>query len=153
VREFIRRRERVERVAYSRFFERADSPGSGFAFDCDAQGTIDVAALNPVAQHSYADAVAGAAVGEYIDRGVQEHCWSYFEPAVLRCDCGAEVPLPDAMTNGCAKCGREYNSSGQLLVTRNGGYHCCVTCDYPLFHSNNDVGQDPDCPRCAARAD
>jgi hypothetical protein len=42
----------------------------------------------------------------------------YFEPAVMRCDCGAEITLSNGMTNGCDRCDREYNGSGQLLASR-----------------------------------
>jgi len=42
----------------------------------------------------------------------------YFEPAIVRCDCGHEIELHDSMANGCDHCDREYNGSGQLLADR-----------------------------------
>ena len=37
-------------------------------------------------------------------------------PAVWRCDCGAELEIPN-FTNTC-ECGADYNSSGQRLAPR-----------------------------------
>ena len=53
-----------------------------------------------------------------IDEGVDRNEWSYWEPGILRCACGAEVEILRVMTNTCDKCHRDYNSSGQLLAPR-----------------------------------
>ena len=41
----------------------------------------------------------------------------YAEPAIGLCVCGQKVEL-DGFTNTCDSCGRDYNSSGQMLADR-----------------------------------
>lgn len=116
MREFIRRSERVTKTTYSRYFESTEFPGSGWMFDCDESGTVDADALPGHARDNYWRCVVG--VEDVEDRGVQTHEHSYTEPAILRCDCGAEVILSSGWANECEKCGAEYNLGGQRLAPR-----------------------------------
>lgn len=43
-------------------------------------------------------------------------------PAIMKCDCGAEIVLYDPLDNFCDSCPRCYNSSGQEVV-------CSRDCD------------------------
>lgn len=143
----IKHREREESTSYTRQFDYEDRPGAGFGFDCDEHGNVDVDKLNSCARKNYEDCVRGHVVlrrgaqyvigsdaeGEsgyvlvpgsgyltkvkMIDLGVQTYHHSYVHPAVGECACGAHVEL-DRFTNTCHKCGRDYNSSGQLLAPR-----------------------------------
>lgn len=101
-----------EHTTFTRFFERKGRPGSGYSFDCDEAGTVNVEALTPVQRGSW-----DAAHGEgFADRGVQEFTHRHTEPATGRCECGRMVVLY-GFTNAC-DCGRDYNMSGQELAPR-----------------------------------
>jgi len=109
----ISKRELVECVAYSHSFEWRDKPGAGFSFPCDKDGKLD--GLNPCAQENLDKCLSG----EYdvVDHGIEQHEWTYREPAVGVCEeCGEEVALAH-FTNTC-ECGADYNSSGQRLAPR-----------------------------------
>jgi len=43
---------------------------------------------------------------------------NYWEPAIIRCDCGAKVVLENLFTITCDNCDADYNSSGQRLAPR-----------------------------------
>jgi hypothetical protein len=105
-------------VTYHRSFHYEGEPGSGFGFDCDEQGTVDLEALAPAGLANYNRCLRGSTDDGLviIDAGVErrEHHWR--EPAVGRCDCGREVDL-GGFTNTC-ECGADYNSAGQLLAPR-----------------------------------
>jgi hypothetical protein len=93
--------------------------GSGYGFDCDEQGNVDVADLNPAALKNWEFCQAGQNDrGEtIICDGVEKFSHRWIEPAVGICDCGEEVDL-DGFTNTCENCGADYNSSGQKLAPR-----------------------------------
>lgn len=114
----IQSRKQVTVVSYVRTFDYEGSEGSGFAFDCDANGKVFVETLRPTGRANYEACLTGQ-VGsrKMVDRGVEKREHSYFEPAVCRCDCGARVVLHSSWANDC-HCGREYNASGQLLAPR-----------------------------------
>jgi hypothetical protein len=82
-----------------------------FAFDCDENGVVDVAAMPPEARANY-ERCKAQGPGRY-----HEHLWTSKIPAVGLCDyCDAEVEL-SGFTNTC-ECGADYNSSGQALAPR-----------------------------------
>lgn len=110
-------RKRIDVTSYHLLFPYVDSPGSGFAFDCDENGNVDVNALKlkPCAYANYVRCTNGAA---NVSPGVVETSHhSYTEPAVLRCDCGEHVYL-DGFTNTCRRCAADYNMSGDRLADR-----------------------------------
>lgn len=108
----------VEQTWHMRHFAWADQLGAGFSFDCDADGVVDVAKLNPVAARSYAACLTGTVDGRKIlDKGVRTSTTRYREPAVGRCDCGTLVSL-GGFTNTCEGCGADYNASGMRLAPR-----------------------------------
>jgi hypothetical protein len=99
-------------VSFSRWFEDADCPGSGFRFPCDAQGALKKQ------EHSYeaclSDSIAGRRM---LDRGIVRSEHTYVSPAVGKCNCcGSKVELA-GFTNTC-DCGADYNMSGQELAPR-----------------------------------
>lgn len=110
---FITQRERVTVTTYSRVFDWADSPGAGFAFDCDQSGHVNTSELQEAGLANLTKCLNGTY--DVIDRGVQVYQHSYNEPASVRCDCYAQVWLEDAMYNQCGKCGQGINGSGQRL--------------------------------------
>ena len=111
----IKKRQRVREVRHVLFFSRVGSHGhSGFSYDCDENGVVNIAKLAPEGVRSLRDCKAG--VGTSFEAPVvetREHTWT--DPAVLECGCGQHVSLDDAMDNIC-KCGKIYNMSGQEMV-------------------------------------
>ncbi len=104
---------RVTDVTYARCFRWNDSPSAGFSFPCNAVGTIEQ--LHPVAQENLEKCLDGTYA--VTDLGIQEYVNRYTVPAVLKCDCGAQVQL-DGFTNTCDRCRADYNMSGQRLADR-----------------------------------
>lgn len=109
--EIIQRRQRATQVSYSHEFTWRTDPGSGFSFTCDERGEIIVTDVN---RQNVEGCLSGAF--DVIDHGVVRDERSYTVPAVLRCDCGADVAL-EGFTNTC-RCGADYNMSGQRLASR-----------------------------------
>lgn len=110
--EFITRRERITVTTYHHIFDRTDVPGAGFAFDCDADGNLPP--MNPAALANFDKCYDGTY--PVIDRGVRKSEHSFWQPASVRCDCGATIWLDDHMTNTCERCGLLCNGSGQRLA-------------------------------------
>jgi hypothetical protein len=114
---YLRHAHRVITVSFTRSFDYADEPGSGFSFPCDANGRIGEKGkpLNAGAKANYQACLAGVVDGrKVVDRGLMRREHSYLEPAIIACvDCGKAVTL-DHDAARC-KCGRYYNLSGQAL--------------------------------------
>lgn len=102
----------IESTTYNLFFERKSCPGSGFCFDCDEAGIVDLDALNPLAYENYNRAHGP----DYYQGRIQPVIHRYKEPAIGLCLCGRKVIL-DSFTNTC-DCGCDYNSDGQRLAPR-----------------------------------
>lgn len=105
----ITQRQRIHCISHSLIFDI--TPGSGFAFDCDASGQVNTASLGEDALANYERCRNDATLKGY----VATHRHSYIEDAVGRCECGASVRLRDPLTNHCA-CGRAYNMAGQEVI-------------------------------------
>lgn len=113
---WIREGERKEEVAYDLVFSRVSDPGSGWSFVCDEHGNpLDVA---PDHQARLLRIEALRNDPAYVEVGVREYRWSFWDPGAIRCDCGAVVVMHSAMTNTCDGCGADYNGSGQRLAPR-----------------------------------
>jgi hypothetical protein len=115
----IRPRERVEVVRYELVLDRiGDEHGGGYAFDCNADGSLVVMGSETVEQRqARIDAIV--AEGLHTAPRVARRSHSYIEPAVARCNCGAEVCLADPLDNECERCGRWFNCCGQEVVNPN----------------------------------
>jgi hypothetical protein len=105
----IRERETIETTEHSLCFGKDGD--MHFGFPCDEQGNVLLEQLQPAAVLNLEKARAG-----YECMGVRTYVHRYHQPAVGRCCCGREVDL-DGFTCPC-ECGRDYNSSGQLLAPR-----------------------------------
>ncbi len=103
------------RREYHRRFDRRNSPGSGFSFDCDAEGRVDVHSLTADGYMNYRKCVDG--IHDVIDRGVERYEYTVFHAAEGMCPCGEEIIL-DCFTNPCPRCYTDYNMSGQRLDPR-----------------------------------
>jgi hypothetical protein len=89
----------------------------GFTFDCDIDGNVDCAKLNPAALDNYCQCLSGDVNGRRVDEAVKDTYFrSYRRSAVGECVCGQEVSL-SGFTNTC-ECGLDYNMSGQMLAPR-----------------------------------
>lgn len=114
----IRKREHRTIVRHLHVFDWEGAPGSGFAFDCDAEGRL-LPEVSSTAVESYKACLTGVVDGKPVsDEGVQPRTHSYILPAVGLCEeCGEEVEL-HGFTNTCCGCGADYNMSGQRLAPR-----------------------------------
>lgn len=99
------------------------SEGHGYAFACDEKGEAYLDQLTECAQKNYAKCLANSFTDEHgnhdpiVDRGIRQwRARDYYEPAILKCDCGETVQLT-GFTNTC-DCGFDYNMSGQQLADR-----------------------------------
>lgn len=84
---------------YRRLFNWKDSDG-GFGFECDEQGNVDVASLNPLARENYEKCVSGE--HNVVDAGIDTSVYR-----VRLCPCGSgEHPedLYDARNIYVGKC-------------------------------------------------
>ena len=112
--EIIQERRCIEYDNYWLDFRWRERPGAGFTFECDEHGNVE--SMNEAAQDNYEfclthpDQVSGPQLVQ--DQG------DYWEPAIIRCDCGAKVVLENLFTITCDNCDADYNSSGQRLAPR-----------------------------------
>lgn len=101
-------------VQVSRLWFPIYSATHGMAFDCDANGNVDVDKLNPAARTNYE-----MCKRDHLD--IQEiQTWDSREtvPGILQCDCGAKHEIWDHHDITCERCGESYNSAGQKLAPR-----------------------------------
>ena len=116
--EIIRQRSVEHFTFYRRDFSLVSNPGSGYSFECDAQGDI-AEALHPAGVANFKACLAGVNEnGEKIrDDGVRECHDRIIHDRIGKCVCGCEVSLSH-FTNTCDGCQRDYNMSGQELAPR-----------------------------------
>lgn len=113
--EIIKQRELHEEVSYNRQFDWRGETGSGFGFPCDKDG--NVGELTPEGAENYQKCIDGT--HDVIDRGVQKYEHSWWEAAIGKCDCGAEIEMVEHGMSGIdCQCGAIYNSGGQRLAPR-----------------------------------
>jgi len=107
----IRKRERVTEVTHLLAFTREGRSYPSMLFPCDEFGNR--IARNTTADQNYLAALGNPAMG---NAEIIREERRYYQPPILLCSCGAEVVL-SGFTNTC-RCHRDYNSSGQLLASR-----------------------------------
>lgn len=110
----IRHGDFCESVSYRHDFNWKGGTGGGFSFPCDKGGKVFE--LRHAGMENYRKCLSGE--HDVKDMGVSELKHTYWEPALLECDCGYQFELHSSWANDCDKCGREYNGSGQLLASR-----------------------------------
>lgn len=156
--DLIRHRSVTYVKEYRLNFHIDGTKGSGFCFDCDEHGVVDVSKLNPCAQRSYRTCIEGKTMrledvhyypsvdadgytqynpilctGRWVERKIWPGELLSFDrkvvvPGAVKCRCSREVELHD-FTNTC-ECGADYNMSGQLLAPREQwGEECNETAD------------------------
>jgi hypothetical protein len=117
--DWVKRGERITVVSFSRVFDYEGEDGWGFAFPCNEQGEALPDQYHDSWSGNWAACITGTVDGrKVVDRGIRRNEHRYWEPGMLRCQCGAEVVIDMLMTNTCERCGRDYNSFGQLLAPR-----------------------------------
>ena len=105
-------RESIDRVLFFAYLRERER-GAGYAFPCDAAGTVHEGELAPAGRTSLAACRDG--VGrEFRAPFVREDRHAWWEPSVARCYCGAHITLDG--DSECERCGRLYNSAGQELM-------------------------------------
>lgn len=111
----IKKGERITKVYYERCWH--DKPNCGFGFPCDENGEVFISELEELGLKNYLACINGK-FPHLKDRGAVRYEHSYWEPAILKCDCGRELQLDSCAIpdyNRC-ECGRGYNNSGQELA-------------------------------------
>ena len=112
-------RKPVETTQHELVFRLEDGCGSAFAFECDEHGNVYRDRLPVLALHNLDLCLKGEVDGYAVRRGViLSHEQSYVEDGSGGCVCGRRVVITRSWANACEGCGREYNSSGQLLADR-----------------------------------
>jgi len=106
-------RTTIDNKQYHLSFAWKNGGSCGFAFSCDKDGNL-LQDKNETALSNYNKCISGEF--DVVFEGIQTYEWTYVRPAIGECFCGEEVEL-DGFTNSCS-CGRDYNSSGQLLASR-----------------------------------
>lgn len=109
----VRERQRVELEHWNLFFQWKEHPGSGYSFECDSKGNIlepSPERVQRLAECRVNPGLAAPILQSWIQR--------YYDPAVLKCDCGSEHALIDQnrMGDSCCECGQWYNAVGQQLI-------------------------------------
>lgn len=95
-------------------FVLVSHPSSGYAFPCDEHGNV-LGDEYRTREDRQKEVDALLADPDYYAPEIKTRSWSYREPAIARCYCGAELELSDPLDNVC-ECGRCFNSSGQGVV-------------------------------------
>lgn len=110
----IRPRQRKETAIVRRNFIYRDDPNAGFAFDTDERG-------NPVfgtkeAEKSYRYCLAHPEL--FKDLGNETEIHTFFEDALVRCECGKEITVAPRYygADECPFCGRWHNLFGDQLL-------------------------------------
>lgn len=95
---------------------KCDDSSYGFGFPCDKNGKVNEKKLAPAALVNYRKLVLGQMPDFTGSPYVKKWTNRWIEPAIAKCSCGSKVTL-EHFTNTC-ECGRDYNTSGQLLAPR-----------------------------------
>lgn len=134
----IQRAHIAEAHTFCLTFNRRADPGCGFAFPCDAQGTIIKKEMGEIAWHSLGGCIENVG-NEFLPPEIVQYTNRYWEPAIVQCDCGEKVHIhisPGAYNyESCDACGRTYNPSGQQLTN-------------PSTWMPDDAYGDPERPDC-----
>jgi hypothetical protein len=108
----IKNSERIECVRFFHSYSFKDNKNSGFSFPCDEMGN-----LLPLQSAGLENWNRCQNSADIIDEGIVKEEWSYFQPAIGKCDCGKLITLDgDSMGECECDCGRVYNNFGQRLV-------------------------------------
>ena len=118
--QILSERESVEKIVYYHSYEWVDTPGAGFSFECDEDGTVSES-LRDLAKSNLDMCLKGHDEDgrRIISKGVQKHIFIDVESRVGLCVCGSEVFL-ESFTNSCDQCHRLYNRSGYDLTDPSG---------------------------------
>jgi len=112
--QWIRQPSQQSHPQFVQHFTYVDDPGAGFMFDLDAAGQPILGSGE--ARENHARALLGVQTGEMTDQGVLDLGCTDWDAGAIRCACGGAVELSSHWEGeSCPKCGREYNSLGQLL--------------------------------------
>lgn len=104
---YVARNERVELC-----FDWLENPGAGFEFPCDGDGHL--LPLSDGAEENYRWCLEHPE--EVSAPEIKREEWSYYVPAILRCDCGAQFTLDNTVANRCPRCGALYSGTGERLL-------------------------------------
>lgn len=107
----VKHRKHNSEAVFFLFYEWKDSPGSGYSFPCDENGSPLLAQLTPTAAKKLSECELDPAMR--FD-GVHQEIRTWTDPAEGICRCGTRVVL-ESHTERCLGCGRLYNGCGQEL--------------------------------------
>ena len=131
----IKERTPITNKEYYIEFKYKDGPEAGFCFPADASGKPIFASMTPEAKANY----EACLIDERLTEGeFTVHEWTYIEPAIGQCSCGAEVVLDSDYAGAVScECGRWYNLFGQELKDpeyweRDDDDYCFMACTEDL---------------------
>ena len=107
----IKERKRIKLVEYYRVYRTGNyHEGDVRILECNKAGhvTADRKGLRAYYEND---------PGWYFD-GVQPSVRHYWQPGVIKCDCGRKFDYDDAWLNTCPYCGADYNGQGVRLAPR-----------------------------------
>jgi len=102
-------RKLIENISYMLHYDRIEMRGSGYAFDCNKDGTLRSMTKAGAANLIYCQEHPA----EYHPPHVEEYVHSYWEPATAQCRCGHVITLDGDAP--CGSCGQWHNAFGQEL--------------------------------------
>jgi hypothetical protein len=133
----IEKGHRVTFTSYSHNWHVDNNTGGGYGIPCNWMGVIidecvgdsgrsheELMSMTVEEHLSYTRTLYNQLMTGEIDGhkviydGLSKYEHSYWEPTVGECGCGNQVVLDSVMYNTCSRCGRDYNSFGQLLGPR-----------------------------------
>lgn len=111
--EIIKERSPITRTDYYIEFRYKDDPEAGYCFPANKDRTIALDKMSPEAIANYENCRTDE---RFTEAEFTANTYSYTEPAVGRCRCGAEVILESQYLGAVqCGCGKWYNIFGQEL--------------------------------------
>ena len=120
--EIIQQRYQVEQVEYNREYgypeDDIDHKGQGYSFPCDKNGEIFYDKLSLPGSENLLRCLTLVEAGVLLDLGRQEDKWTYWVPAIAKCECGNQFELNSTWLNTCDKCHGDHDGNGHRLAPR-----------------------------------
>ena len=109
----IKQRKYIEQVEYYHLWQELDSGDMAQFIDCDKDG-------RPL-DKNYKKALAewlAKPQEEFHYAGIIHRTRRYWQPGIIKCDCGKRFDYDDSWLNTCPYCGADYNGNGNRLAPR-----------------------------------
>ena len=108
----IKERELVTNYEYSKEYVWKNDTSCGFSFICDKDGCIDMDWHGKYALENIKLAEEKVKSGELIYQGISKREYSFYTPAIYKCNCGRKIEIEGDTQ---CECGQWFNAFGQEL--------------------------------------